>query len=56
MPGTKHGATLVYAVIDNEVVVVSREEMFVLQMHSSLLQSRADFITILNEASILVLC
>lgn len=55
MPGSKHGATLVYAVIDDEVVVVFREEMFGLQMHPSFLRSRADFVTILNEASILTL-
>lgn len=56
MPGSEHGTTLVYAIIDDEVVVVFGEEMFGLQMHPSFLRSRADFVTILNEASILTLC
>ncbi len=54
MSRSKHGATLVNAVVDNEVVVILREEMLGLQMHPSFLRSRANLVTILHEAPILV--
>lgn len=53
MSRPKHRAAFINSVVDDEVVVIFREEVFRLKVHPAFLRSRTDLLTVLDKASVL---